>query len=303
MARRLLASVTLLLLAACLTPSPARAPRPWTVSVDGTVPPRLPTAVRHGLFLTSARIGEREAGPFLIDSGASDLILDVKLADALNLKSRGTGTAPGLKQMIKLATLDSVVIGPVSLRNTPVAIMDLSPVTEAFGQPLAGVLGHAFFARTIVEIDYARLSVSCFDPASYRLTRGAWQSLTLLHNVPGLSARLEGNAEGLFLLDTGSTGTVNFFASFVQRARLVEIRKISKAKFVRWSGEYDMFMGKIGWFELAGHRFDQPSVSFIPPNTPDVQRLDGFDGIIGVGFMRAFLVVFNYPESKVALLR
>ena len=63
-----------------------------------------------------------------------------------------------------------------------------------------------------------------------------------------------------------------------------------------------MFVGKIAWFELAGHRFEQPSVSFVAPNAPDVERLEGFDGI-GMGFMRAFFVVFNYPESKVALLR
>jgi len=43
-------------------------------------------------------------------------------------------------------------------------------------------------------------------------------------------------------------------------------------------------------------------VSFVAPNAPDVERLEGFDGI-GMGFMRAFFVVFNYPESKVALLR
>jgi hypothetical protein len=64
-----------------------------------------------------------------------------------------------------------------------------------------------------------------------------------------------------------------------------------------------MLKGTIAWFEVAGHRFEEPTVRFEPPNTLQMQLPVGLAGIIGQGLMRDFLVVFNYPESKVALVR
>lgn len=152
--------------------------------------------------------------------------------------------------------------------------MDLSPVTHGFGQRLAGVLGHPFFAAAIVEIDYRARSVACFDPAVSRLPRGAWQPLTMKGRHAGLTARLDGNVEGVFLLDTGSTQTVHFSPEFVERSRLVAIRRAKKARVLRIDGEHDMMEGTISWFELGGHRF-----------------------------LREFLVVFNYPGASIALVR
>jgi hypothetical protein len=60
-------------------------------------------------------------------------------------------------------------------------------------------------------------------------------------------------------------------------------------------------MAKIAWFELAGRRFEQPIVQVAPSQLPKA-GLEGVAGIIGRGFLRRFTVVFNYPESRIALL-
>ena len=46
-----------------------------------------------------------------------------------------------------------------------------------------------------------------------------------------------------------------------------------------------------------------PTVRFRLPNTSATHLPAGLAGIIGQGLMRDFIVVFNYPESKVALWR
>ena len=48
---------------------------------------------------------------------------------------------------------------------------------------------------------------------------------------------------------------------------------------------------------------EDPALGIQVPIPRRSQGSDGFDGIIGHGFMRHFTVVFNYPESKVALIR
>lgn len=302
MIRGLLVLVTAFLLGGCLGQNPQTVRLPGTVAIDGTVDARLKTTLRNGLFLTRVRIGDRDVGPFLIDTGAYGLVFATELADSLGLKSWGHSYDAETRQQIRFGTIASVTAGPITLQNTTVAVMDLSAVAHALGEQLAGVLGYPFFAKAVVEIDYARQSVAGFDPSTYRLRRGEWQTLIFKDKHPGVAARLEGNAEGVFLLDTGSTYTVHFFPEFVQKHGLLEVRKISKARQLRVSGEHEMFAGSIAWFELAGRRFERPRISFGSPGLATREIAQRFDGIIGHGFMREFVVIFNYPASAVALV-
>jgi hypothetical protein len=288
--------LVLLLLAACLTPGPP------SVVVNRTPAAQLPARFKQGVFLATVRIDGVARGPFVVDTGSSSLVVDVKLAEALRLRYQGSSRQPELGQTINYATVTALEVGPVVLRNTPVVVLDLSAVSAGVGEKVGGVLGHPFFAAAVVEVDYPRQSVRGFDPKTYRLPRGDWQPLTLKGPHPGVIARLDGNAEGLFLLDTGSTYTVHFLAPFVQRHQLLEIRDTRKTKVLRVSGEHDIFAGRISWFELGGRRFESPSVVFSAPGTPPTEISQRFDGIIGYGLLREFVVVFDYQSARVALL-
>jgi hypothetical protein len=43
-------------------------------------------------------------------------------------------------------------------------------------------------------------------------------------------------------------------------------------------------------------------VHLLPPFVPAPREATSFDGIIGQGFLREFVVVFNYPARKIAFL-
>ncbi len=288
--------VSILLLAGCSTLGRE------SVIIKGGADAKLETTVKKGLFFTKARIGDREAGPFLIDTGAYALILDVELAKALRLSLRGGRRDPETKQTIKFGTVASFAVGPMTLQNARVSVMDFSFMSAVIGERIAGVLGYPFFANAVIEVDYSKRSISCFDPKEYRLPRGKWQPLTLRTERPTLTARLEGDIRGLFMLDTGSTFTVHFYLDFAQKHALLDNREIRKGKEFRVSGEYETLEGRIAWFELAGHRFEKLPVQFGPPNTPG-GNIPGVAGIIGGDLLRDFIVVLNYPESKIALLR
>ena len=274
-----------------------------SVSIDGAAASRLGITVRHRLLLTAVRIDGREVGPFVIDSGAGSLVLDPELARTVKLKVRGQVLVAETGRMVDFGAVPLLEVGPVAMRNAQAIVVDLSPVSRAMGERLAGVLGYPFFARTVVEVDYATRSVSCFDPARYRLPpRGTWQPLTVRNNQVGVPVRMDGEVEGTFLLDTGSTEVVHFYAEFMKRHRGLPIRHVGKNRQVRVSGEHETLEGRLAWFELGRHRFDNVSVTFRPPSD---RRAEGvsFDGVVGEGLLREFVVVFNYPESKVAFLR
>jgi len=272
-----------------------------TVVINERADARLRIAVKRGLFTTTARIGPLEARPFVIDTGADHLYLDSELAKTLNPSSWGERESLGAKPGVKWGMLATFEVGPMVLQHTVVGVTDFSAASASFGERLAGLLGYPFFANAVVEVDYPHGSVSCFDPKTYRLPRGHWQPLTLIGNRPTLPARLEGNIEGQFLVDTGNTSTVLFFPEFVEKHALLDNRAVRRVTHTSVKGDAETLAGRIAWFELAGRRFEKPIVQFDLPSNPPASQAR-FAGVIGRGFLREFVVVFNYPESKIALL-
>ena len=229
------------------------------------------------------------------------MYLDSELAKALNPSSWSERESLEAKPKVKWGLLATFEVGPMTLQHTIVGVRDFSAASASFGERLAGLLGYPFFAHAVVEVDYPTGSVSCFDPKTYRLPRGHWQPLTLIGNRPTLPARLEGNIEGQFFLDTGNTSTVLFFPDFIQEHALLQNRGVRRVTHTSVTGEAETLAGRIAWFAFAGHRFEKPIVLFdLPNNRPASQAR--LAGVIGRGFLREFIVVFNYPESKIALL-
>ena len=229
-ARTLAGAALLLVLAGCVAP--------WTptVVVDRGAAARLRTTQRYGLFLTTVRIDGREVGPFVVDTGANELILDVEAARTLDLRFSARHYDPVTKQTVTSVAIGSLQAGPVTLRNMPAVVMDLAAVAGPLGQRPAGALGYPFFAKAVVEFDYVRRSVSCFAPGAYRLPDArSWQPLIVRRQHPGVLARVEGG-EGEFLLDTGSTLTLYLSKAFLDKPLALRIRDVRSARSVGIAG-------------------------------------------------------------------
>jgi hypothetical protein len=58
--------------------------------------------------------------------------------------------------------------------------------------------------------------------------------------------------------------------------------------------------GKLSWFELGGHRFESPEVEFAGTGAGAFSDIYT-TGNIGAGFLKAFRIVFDYGNKRVAL--
>ena len=120
--------------------------------------------------------------------------------------------------------------------------------------------------------------------------------------MPIVSATFEGDRKGLFRIDAGASGpggvgNVIFHAPAVSELHLLKGRKVSRMKI----GPSKVAMGKVAWFELAGHRFENPDVVFA------IDRQGPFgdeyvEGNIGVDFLKPFRLVLDFPNGRVAFL-
>ena len=276
--------------------------RPADVRWKSGAPARVEVRrVRSGHLLVHPLVNGEDAGWFILDSGAGAMVIDQKTADRLGMPALGEILAIGVAGSTKARFRRgrTFELGPLTITDTRYLELDLAFLTQAFGVPVGGICGRDFFARSAVEIDIANESVSVHDPARFRLAGAEWQELFFSGRNPAVRARFEGGHEGLFRLDTGSDQTVSLHGPAVERHKLLAGRETRESRSGGVGGVAASRTGRLAWFELAGRRFENPEVEFAgagPGAFSDVYTA----GNIGAGFLRAFRIVFDYGNKRVA---
>jgi Aspartyl protease len=98
------------------------------------------------------------AGHFIIDTGASELVLDPAFAAEIGARDFGAEQgvfAAGRRAPARHARVGAVQIGAQTLRNVPALVLDTSRFSPAAGGlRVDGVLGTSVFYRFLVTLDY-----------------------------------------------------------------------------------------------------------------------------------------------------
>jgi hypothetical protein len=179
--------------------------------------------------------------------------------------------------------------------------MDLDFLTTPLGVAVSGIIGYDLISRCVVEIELARDSVKLFDPEKYEGGTIPWRDLILHQRLPAVEARFEGERKGIFRLDLGAggggAGNVIFHAPAVRELGLAGDRPVPRGEL----GGQEFAAGRIAWFELAGHRFENPEVLFFLGESGPVA--DAYTtGNIGARFLEPFRVILDYRRNRIALI-
>ena len=255
-----------------------------------------------GHYYVRPLIDGKDVGWFHFDTGSDTMHIDTKLADELKMpilgKSQSRG-ADGRVQDVTIRQGKTFQLGRVSFKNPIYLAMDLSERNAPPGEKRAGLVGYPLLARVVVEVTDGGRRIAVYEPASYKLSKGAWQELSYIDLTPAVSCRFEDNREGLFQLDTGYVGTVTFYDKFIKDENLLDGRQVHEETSIGAGGTYKVLTGSIKWFELAGHRFNNPQVEF---RVSGLSR-EGGAGVVGREFLSVFTIVFNYPARRIAFVR
>lgn len=249
-------------------------------------------------------IDGKDVGWFHFDTGADAMMIDNRIADELQMpiiaQSKIVG-ADGNERKVTVRKGKTFQLGRVTIRNPIYVAGDLSQMNAPPGERRAGFCGYPLLARVIVEVSQGGKAIALYDPSTYRLAAGKWQDLSLVNYTPAIKAHLEGNREGLFMLDTGKSGTVDINSKFSAEQKLLAGRQTIEETVSSSGDDFKNVLGSLEWFELAGYRFKNPKVSFRVAGVG--YEAEGVTGVVGREFMRPFTIVFNYPERRVAFIR
>ncbi|HWA82051.1 MAG TPA: retroviral-like aspartic protease family protein [Fimbriimonadaceae bacterium] len=277
---------------------------PDDVSFDASKPAAVETKKAiSGHILVHPMLNGQDAGWFILDSGAEVTVIDKTTADNLKLKAIGeeplTGVGGTVKSSFRL--LDELTLGPAKLKNLVLSDLDLSPIGQALGIKLGGVLGADFLRRSVVGIDLGMPTVDVYSRDTYTLPSGSWLPVRFSTGNPTVEAAVDGAPKAWYRFDTGADGSVVFHSAFVKKNKMLEGKETRPAGTGGVGGMITARSGIVKWFELGGHRFQNPRVLFSTAEQGAFAE-HYLGGNIGHDFMKPFKVVLDFSGYRLALI-
>jgi predicted aspartyl protease len=277
---------------------------PADISYDTAISPSIETKrAQSGHILVHPRIDGKDVGWFILDSGADSMVIDQAKADSLGLPKLGKESVVGVGGVVvePFRTSSTFTLGPATMKNVTFIEFDLHQLSDIFKVPLAGIVGFDFFRRFIVEVDLKKPAIGVHDVRDFHLDRGDWSAMEFSSGNPAVLATFEGDHKAWFRLDTGANGTVTFHAPAVQQMHLLTGRETTPAGMAGVGGTSEARLGKLAWFELGGHRFENVTAVF------SLAKVGAFadrylTGNIGQDLMEPFTMVFDFGGSRVAFV-
>lgn len=275
---------------------------------DAAAPAAVPVSkAPTGHFLVRPELDGRDAGWFVFDTGAAMSVVAPEVARRLGMQPAGRTSVVGAGDGMEEAPLSrggALTLGPLTVHGVAwaesriVATLDEVLGPEKAGQ-VVGILGWDVLIHAVAEMDLRDGELSLYDPATYCLPAGDWEPLVLHRKHPFVRARFEGGREGLFCFDSGAGDvTVMFHTPAVDALGLLDGRATQAVEALGAGGPLALEMGQLGWFEVAGHRVDDPPALFCRDVRGALADLHS-TGNLGHAFFEPFRVVFDYPRARV----
>lgn len=277
--------------------------KPTDTQYDDSKPAAIETRKAFtGHVLVHPRVNGKDIGWFILDSGAEIMVIDGKVADTLGLPKLGEEQLVGVggSTTASFRTSDSFTLGKATLSHVRYIEYDLSEFGKLMGVKVSGVVGYDFMRRTIIGVDLAKPQITVDNPSKFTLP-GKWTPMWFDSGNPVVEATLEGDHKGFFRLDTGANGTVTLHTPFTKQFHLLDGRKTTSAMMGGVGGMMEGQMGRLKWFELGGHRFENPLVVFATGTTGAFSSRY-LAGNIGQEFMMPFDMILDFGGSRVGFL-
>lgn len=252
-------------------------------------------------------------GPFnmMLDTGTDPSAIDLATAKELGVELIPLGTpATGGGKEVNMpygTELPLVDVGGLTVKNLEALCLNLSKISERFGKPLHGVLGHSLLNGRIVQIDYPKRVVRFYSSSPFskatmaNTSTRAVLSFRYADNVLIDDVSVNGK-KVVANLDTGSNGSFNLTPAAVSYLQLEdEVNRAKATSDVGYNGVSENREGKVGNVTIGGISVDAPAVTFFGKGTGRDNKPWGIN--IGNVFLKDFVLTIDYPKKLVMLER
>lgn len=247
---------------------------------------------------TYCKINDSDSLLFLIDTGASDVVLNSDKIAGINItfdqQVSNTGTTGS--GTVSASVNNTVAFGRQVVHG--IRIISIPYSNERWD----GVLGLSVLRQYVVRFDYDRMKIYLYDKSTYTNTSEHRQKITYRQGVPFIKVivnTLDHKKRELYLeIDTGSDRIIDISTSYVNKNQLLQVYKTAFATSTVASSNgtkgviFNVFFPSV---HFAGWEFYQ-----IPGGVAQIQEgimnIPGIDGMIGNWFLKRFNLTFDFEH-------
>jgi Aspartyl protease len=157
-------------------------------------------------IVIKGRINGSEELEFLLDTGASDTIIDRRVAAEHYLTKFGQYDIAAMSGMVtaRSSSIKRMELGNLLMNDVPARILDLSAQSRQMGKQIAGIIGTNVISKFLVTLDYGKPAVIFADIDSTPRPAKAAATAFTQKQAPFVKAIFNGKDEQVLLFDTGA---------------------------------------------------------------------------------------------------
>lgn len=157
-------------------------------------------------LLVKGRLNNGEEMDFLFDTGASDTIIDRRVAAENFLLKEGVADMRVLAGQVttNTSTIGRLELGNLIVNDIEARILDLSSQSRHLGKRLGGIIGTNVISKFVVTIDYGKATLTVDDADSFARPADALAVTFLQKSAPVVKVKLAGKEDVPMLVDTGA---------------------------------------------------------------------------------------------------
>jgi predicted aspartyl protease len=271
---------------------------------DGVTSVDLPADFAEHVYVP-VRIGRTEV-EFVLDSGASGIVLDANVARRAGLRLYGEHAhVVAGRATYARAVVPELRVGPLAMRDVMAGVIPLG-WTGKRSSRIGGLLGFDFLAQLGVTLDYEHRRITVVPGAAY-VAPASPQTTALAarfgRGIPLVTASFDGAVAERVGLDTGADGSFLLFDYFTRRNPSALPQGPSTGfdgpgAQVGVGGAFSTSLVFAGTIELG--QFALPAVIGARV-TSERSYAQDIDGVIGGKVLRWFTVGFDYAHERVYL--
>jgi hypothetical protein len=269
----------------------------------------IPFKMVRDMIVIQLNINSKGPFNFILDTGVGlMLITDPKLVDSINIQNKRTLKIAGLGEgddyeayitsalQISISSLKSYDVGAAILKK------DHFGLSNYAGMHIHGLLGYEFFSNLAVKIDFADSTLTVSHPKNIKVFRkGIKIPISVEDRKPYIDAKVTfpngTKTSDKLVLDLGAGHPLSL-ENMIKNHGLPE-KFIAANLGIGLTGPIDGFLSRVNEVDIGKFKIKNVITSF-PSDDRKGQEVKR-DGNLGMGILKRFQVILDYPDSVIYL--
>jgi hypothetical protein len=270
----------------------------------------VPFSMVRDLLIIKLDINGKGPFNFILDSGVGlMLITDPKLVDSINVANKRTIKISGLgvgddyeayitsELKVQIPGLVSYDVGAAILKT------DHFGLSKFAGMPIHGLLGYEFFSALVVKINFDDSTMTVSRPKDATFFKKATKiPLSIESRKAYLQAKVifpnGSKADEKLVFDLGAGHSISL-ENIIKKQGLPQ-KFIAANLGVGLTGPINGFLSRVNELDIGKNKIKGVIASF-PDYKEEPASEERRDGNLGVGILKRFTIIVDYPDSALYL--